>query len=84
MQLAFHRSGAVGEMKLSLLPCPPERSLPSRRQFVRVALLGIGAALLPTVWSWRLRPQEAPSTRGEIVLVDGWVLLVDDLAGVRG
>jgi hypothetical protein len=54
----------------------------SRRRFVRVALLGIGAVLLPA--AWRLRPPEAPATTDEIVLVDGWVLLVDDLAAVLG
>src|SRR4029079_14408670 len=59
-------------------------AMQSRRQFVRAALLGTGAALLPAAWFGHLHPQKATSTRDEIVLVDGWVLLVDNLAGMLG
>jgi hypothetical protein len=55
-----------------------------RRSFVQGALLGMGAALLPALWSWPLRLPELPTTSEDIVLVDGWVLLVGDLAAVLG
>ena len=55
----------------------------SRRRFVQVALLGVGAALLPAAWYWPLRSSEVPDS-DEIVVVVGWVLLFDDLAVVLG
>jgi len=56
----------------------------SRRGFIQGVLLGIGTTLLPAQCSWRLRPSERPAVSDEVVIVDGWVLLADDLAAVLG
>jgi len=55
-----------------------------RRSFVRGTLLGIGAALFPAHWSLRLRLFERSAIGDEIVIVDGWVLLAEDLIAVLG
>jgi hypothetical protein len=54
----------------------------SRRNFVQNALLGIAAAMLHPPWPSRPTLPELPAMSNEIVIVDGWVLLADDLAAV--
>jgi hypothetical protein len=49
---------------------------------VQNALLGIAAAMLHPPWPSRPTLPELPAMSNEIVIVDGWVLLADDLAAV--